>query len=74
VKDYPGKIAVMAQFLPSFSKHTTTTETIELTTDPFDLQEEETTTDGDQKLAFIFIVDRSGSMGGMSIELVKEAL
>lgn len=66
----------MAQFLPSFDESTTTTGgNIGYTNDPEDLEsdDEEASADG-KKLAFSFIVDRSGSMHGMSIELVKEAL
>ena len=76
IKAYPGKVAVMAQFIPSFEESITTTGgKIEYTNDPEDLEsdDEEASTDG-KKLAFSFIVDRSGSMEGMSIELVKEAL
>lgn len=36
-KMYPGKIAVMAQFLPSFSTKNVTSDKITFTTDPFDL-------------------------------------
>jgi uncharacterized protein with von Willebrand factor type A (vWA) domain len=60
--------------LPSFSQYSKTVEKIEYTSDPFDLQDDEETEVNGKNLAFIFIVDRSGSMGGMKIELVKEAL
>lgn len=37
VKEYPGKVAVMAEFLPSFKKDIVTADKIEYTNDPFDL-------------------------------------
>lgn len=63
----------MAQFLPTFSKETATGDKIMYTTDPFDLQDDETA-DDDQKFAFIFVCDRSGSMHGIRIDIVVEAL
>lgn len=74
VKLYPGKVAVMAQFLPNFSSGTVTADKIQVTTDEFDLMDDDDEDSKAQKLGFIFIVDRSGSMSGMRIELVKEAL
>lgn len=73
-KMYPGKIAVMAQFLPSFSTKTVTSDKITFTTDPFDLQDDDQDDEIQNKMAFIFVVDRSGSMSGMRIALVVEAL
>lgn len=63
----------MAQFMPTFRKETATRDKIFYTTDLFDLQEEETASE-EQKFAFIFICDRSGSMYGIRIEIVVEAL
>jgi uncharacterized protein with von Willebrand factor type A (vWA) domain len=74
VKEYPGKVAVMAQFMPSFDEVTKTGDKIEYTDDPFELTDTETTTGSSQKYSFVFIVDRSGSMWGIRIELVIEAL
>lgn len=42
-----------------------------ITTDPFDLEEEDET---NEKFCYIFIVDRSGSMHGIRIDIVIEAL
>jgi Mg-chelatase subunit ChlD len=47
---------------------------IMFTTDPDDMIEDVVKTELDHNLVFIFIVDRSGSMSGMSIEITKEAL
>lgn len=37
VKEYPNKVAVMAQFIPNFRQYTSTIDKIELTIDPYDL-------------------------------------
>jgi hypothetical protein len=44
------------------------------TTDAFDLEEEQTGSTSDKKIAFIFVCDRSGSMYDIRIGLVREAL
>lgn len=74
--DYPDKVAVMAQFIPNFRQYVGTSDKVEFTTDPFDLIDNDSETDLNKKakLGFIFIVDRSGSMHGIKMELVKEAL
>lgn len=74
VKQFPGKVAVMAQFLPNFNQATMTTDKIEYTTDEFDLMADQENQQKSEEMCFIFVVDQSGSMQGMRIELVKEAL
>lgn len=67
----------MAQFLPSFQAAAMTDGKIEYTNEPEDLQSDEETateTEEAEKHSFVFIVDQSGSMSGMPIEIVKEAL
>ena len=62
---YPGKVAVMAQFMPTFAEQQSTDDGSEVafTNDEDDLEEEQTKEGLDHKLCFVFVVDRSGSMG-----------
>lgn len=73
-KEFPDKVAVMTQFLPTFSNETARGEQAEImyTHDPFDMLEAEI--DDETKFSFVFICDRSGSMEGIRIEIVIEAL
>ena len=75
---YPGKVAVMAQFMPTFVEQLSTDDgtEIQFTNDEDDLEEEQTKEGLDHKLCFIFIVDRSGSMGypELRIKMAREAL
>ena len=69
--DYPGKVAVMAQFLPTFvsSQH----KEFFGTTD--ELDEEDVSKELDFKYQFIFVVDRSGSMGcNNRMQITKDAM
>lgn len=52
----------MAQFMPTFAQEDTTTDGISYITDVDDLEEEDLKKDLAHNMAFIFIVDRSGSM------------
>jgi len=71
--EYPGKVAVMAQFMPKFTKQQSGGK-IKMTTDEDEIEEDAIKDKYDEKLAFIFIVDSSGSMGGQRMEMTKKAL
>ena len=76
---YPGKVAVMAQFMPTFAEQLSTDDGSEVvfTNDEDDLDEDQVKKGLDHKLCFVFIIDRSGSMGwdnDRRIEMAKEAL
>jgi len=75
-EEYPGKVAVMAQFMPTFAEEQTTTAgDIEFTTDVDDLEEEDVKKELEHKNCFVFIVDRSGSMTcGIRMDMAREAL
>ena len=76
LKQFPGEVAVMAQFMPTFnsSESMATADKIEYTTDADDMVEDDVNSNLQAKLVFSFIVDRSGSMGGIRIDIAKEAL
>ena len=68
----------MAQFMPTFAENQSTDDGSEVafTNDEDDLEEEQTKESLNHKICFIFIVDRSGSMGypPLRIEMAREAL
>ena len=63
---YPGKVAVMAQFMPTFAEKQSSDDGYEVkfTNDEDDLEEDQTKEGLDHKLCFVFILDRSWSMEG----------
>lgn len=74
---YLNEVAVMAQFLPTFEAAQPQDEKPQFKDDEEELDEveiDQNLQDEMQKTCFIFIVDRSGSMGGSSIEVTKKAL
>jgi hypothetical protein len=75
-KLFPGKVAVMAQFLPSFSAAAgaQTAGKIAYTTEDDELEEDSMKENLEHKMCFTFVVDRSGSMSGGRIEITKQAL
>ena len=61
--------------MPKFDEFCTPKETIQFTNDSDDLDEDKIKKEMDHKLAFIFVVDRSGSMGcGIRMDMTREAL
>ena len=78
---YPGKVAVMAQFMPTFAEQLSTDDGSEVvfTNDEDDMEEDRVKEGLDHKLCFVFIIDRSFSMSGYGasagrIGMAKEAL
>jgi Mg-chelatase subunit ChlD len=57
---YPGEVAVMAAFLPTFEKSVETEKTKICVGD---LEDQDLADGIDNKYQYIFLVDRSGSMG-----------
>lgn len=67
--DYPGEVALMAQFLPCFTKSCSSKVTTS------GLEERDLNSAVDFKYQFIFVVDRSGSMGCSNrMHIANEAL
>ena len=69
--DYPGQVAVLAQFLPTFVVE----KEKKLFTTTSGLDEQDVSTSIDSNYQFIFVVDRSGSMGCNSrMQITKDAM
>lgn len=72
-EQYPGRVAVMAEFMPGFSDKKET-PTIKYTTEADEIEEDDVSASLSVDHCFIFVVDRSGSMSGRRIVLTKKAL
>lgn len=77
--NFPSEVAVMAEFMPTFTtfdNDESKDKSISYTEDEWDFEDMETPVDEelDFEHFFVFIVDRSGSMGGERIEITKKAL
>lgn len=74
---YPGEVAIMAQFMPTFSEkegQATQGKHITFTDDEDDLSEDKIQQGLDGSYFFVFVVDRSGSMSGSRIQITTKAL
>ena len=71
---YPEEVAVMAQFLPKFGAGVQPQDKIEFTTDQEGIEEDDVDPVLEDKCCFLFVVDRSGSMGGQRMDITREAL
>ena len=67
---YPDQVAVMTQIMPSFEVKSKKTKTVFVEEEELD----ESDSKFEDKYTYIFIVDRSGSMGGTRMDITKEAM
>ena len=72
---YPGYVAVMGQFLPTFeAKQPQEIEDIEYQDDGEEIEEEDIEPlikEKNEAMAYYFVVDRSGSMSGKKMDITK---
>ena len=69
---YPGYVAVMAQFMPTFeSQQPQDNKSINYTADEEEIEERDIDTDLVQKNIYTFIVDRSYSMQGTKMDITR---
>lgn len=75
-KEFPGEVALMAQFFPTFEPAQPQDEIcIQDTGDQFEENEvDDSIEEGEKKYIFYFLVDRSGSMTGSNMKTTKDAL
>lgn len=71
---YPGKVAVAVNLMPTFSVDPQNLTGAQIEVESDEEPEEDLVKPADERSLFVFLVDRSGSMGFEKMETTKEAL